>query len=48
MIVRTKNKDILAGTVIDTDSEGYIYMKIPISPDIPMSIPEEMEIISPF
>ena len=48
MIIRTRNKNIATGMVIDTDSEGYIYIKIPISPDMATGIPDDMEIISPF
>lgn len=48
MIVRTKNPNIVAGMVIDTDNQGYAYLKIPILPDMPFDIPNDMEIISPF
>ena len=45
MIVRTR-RPINNGIVLDEDSEGYYYLKIPIAPDMPFEIPD-VEIISP-
>ena len=48
MIVRVK-EPTENGVVLDRDSEGFYYVKVEPSPDMPFSIPDgDFEIISPF